>query len=203
MTKPISASLLQRALFPNDSVPHLESIQERLCRLDEMDLSESRILLLEKIHQEMWAGLTTIGIIKWDDLLWPVFVRTTCPEDLMLHRIISYLLQVSSGMDIREVLVDSSRLQWAQQRIRILLGHWEQPGLQKKVENAADKTVIQGVNVLTNHLKSILDFVNTYQIDGKHHTDLTLLDGNGFGVPNTVMEPNAYGRIPLRYGAHP
>ena len=30
-----------------------------------------------------------------------------------------------------------------------------------------------------------------------------LLDGNGNGVPDTVMWPNAYSCIPLRYGAHP
>ena len=159
--------------LPDESGHHSESIQESLCRLDDMDLSESRILLLEKIHQEMWAELPTIEFIKWGDLPWPVFVRTTCPEDLMLHRIVSYWLQVSSGMDIKEALVDSSRLQWAQQRLRILLGHWGQPGLQKKVENSADKTIIQGVNVVTNHLESVLDFVNTHQIDEKHHTDLT------------------------------
>ncbi|KIJ97729.1 hypothetical protein K443DRAFT_105163, partial [Laccaria amethystina LaAM-08-1] len=172
-TKPISAAVAQRAPFPDDSVRHFESIQERLCRLDGMGLSESRILLLEKIHQDMWAELPTTGIIKWDDLPWPVFVRTACPEDLMLPRIVSYLLQVSSGMDIKEALADSSRLQWAQKRLRILLSHWKQPGLQKKVENSADKTVIQGVNVITNHLKSVLDFVDTYQIDEKHHTQLT------------------------------
>jgi hypothetical protein len=74
-----------------------------------MGLSESRILLLEKIHQDMWAELPTIGIIKWDDLPWPVFVRTACPEDLMLPRIVSYLLQVSSGMDIKKALVDSRK----------------------------------------------------------------------------------------------
>ena len=145
-----------------------------------MDLSESRILLQEKIHQEMWADLPTIGFVKWDDLPWPVFVRTTCPEDLMLHRIVSYLLQVSSGMDIKEALVDSSRLQWAQQRLRILLDHWGQPGLQKKVENSADKTMIQGVNAVTNHLKGVLDFVNTHQIDEKRHMDLTAIVSQSF-----------------------
>ena len=145
-----------------------------------MDLSKSRILLLEKIHQEMWAELPTIEFIKWDDLPWPVFARTTCPEDLTLHRIVSYLLQVSSGMDIKEALMDPSRLQWAQQRLRILLGHWGQPGLQKKVENSADKTMIQGVNVVTNHLKSVLDFVNTHQIDEKHQTDLTAIVSQSF-----------------------
>ena len=131
MTKPISAALVWRAPLPDHSVPHSESIQECFCRLDEMDLSESRILLLEKIHQEMWAELPTIRFIKWDDLPWPVFVRTTCPKDLLLHRIISYMLPVSSGMDFREVLLDSSRLQWAQ-HLQILLGYWEQPGLHKK-----------------------------------------------------------------------
>ena len=171
-TKPISPALLQRAPHLDDFVPHSESIQERLCRLDEMDLSESRILFLEKIHQEMWADLPTIGFIKWNDLPWPVFVRTTCPEDLMLHRIVSYLLQVSSGMNIKEALVDSSRLQWAQQRLRILLGYWGQPSLQKKVENSADKTMIQGVNVVMNHLESVLDFVNTHQVDETRHTGL-------------------------------
>ena len=159
----------------DDSVPHFESIQERLRRFDEVDLSESRILLLEKIHQEMWAKLSTVEFIKWDDLPWPVFVRTTCPEDLMLYRIVSYLLQVSSGMDIKEALVDSSRLQWAQQRLRNLLGQWRQPGLQKKVENSADKTIIQGVNVVINHLESVLDFVNMHQIDKTHDTDLTAI----------------------------
>jgi hypothetical protein len=137
-----------------------------------MDLSESRILLLEKIHQEMWAGLPTIGFIKWNDLPWPVFIRTTCPEDLMLHRIVSYLLQVSSGMDIKEALVDPSRLQWAQQRLRILLGHWGQPSFQKEVEKSTDKTM-KGVNVVMNHLESVLDFMNMHQIDETHHTDLT------------------------------
>jgi hypothetical protein len=179
-TKPTSAALLQRAPLPDDSVPHSESIQERLRRLDEMDLSESRILLLEKIHEEMWAELPTIGIIKWDDLPWPVFVRTTRPEDLMLHRIVSYLLQVSSGMDIKEALLSSSRLQWAQQRLRILLGHWGQPTLQNKVENSADKTMIQGVNVVMNHLESVLDFVNTHQMDEAHHTDLTTIISQTF-----------------------
>ena len=67
-TKPISATLLQRAPLPDDSVPHSESIQKRLCRLDELDLSESCILILEKIHQEMWAELPTIRFIEWDDL---------------------------------------------------------------------------------------------------------------------------------------
>ena len=139
-----------------------------------MDLSESRILLLEKIHQEMWAQLPTMEFIKWDDLPWPVFARTTCPEDLMLYRIVSYLLQVSSGMDINEALVDSSRLQWAQQRLRILTGLWGQPGLKNKVENAADKTMIQGVKAVTNHLESILDFVNAHQV-GETHTNLTAI----------------------------
>jgi len=176
-TKPISAALLP---LPDDSVLHSVSIQGRLRRLYEMDLSESRILLLEKIHKEMWAELPTIGIIKWDDLPWPVFVRTTWPEDLMLHRIISYVLQVSSGMDIKEALVDSSRLQWAQKRLRILLGHWGQPSLQKKVENSADKTMIQGVNVVTNHLESVLEFVNKLQIDEAHHTDLTAIISQTF-----------------------
>ena len=170
-----STPLLQCVPLPDDSVPHSGSIRDRLSRLDEMDPSESRILLFEKIHQEMWAELPAIEFIKWDNLPWPVFVRTTCPEDLMLHRIVSYLLQVSSGMDIKEALMDPSRLQWAQQRLRILLGHWGQPGLQKKVENSADKTMIQGVNVVTNHLKSVLDFVNTHQIDETHHTDLTAI----------------------------
>ena len=179
-TKPTSAALLQRAPLPDDSDPHSESVQERLDRLHEMDLSESRILLLEKIHQEMWAELPTIGFIKWDDLPWPVFVRTTCPEDLMLHRIVSYSLQLSSGMDIKEALVGSSRLQWAQQRIRILLGQWGQPGLQKEVENSADKTMIQGVNVVTNHLESVLDFVNTHEIDEDHHPDLTTIISQTF-----------------------
>ncbi|KIJ97720.1 hypothetical protein K443DRAFT_236688 [Laccaria amethystina LaAM-08-1] len=158
-----------------------ESIQERLRQLDEMDLSESRILLLEKIHQEMWAELPTIRFIKWDDLPWPVFVRTTCPEDLTLHRIVSYLLQVSSGMDIKAALVDSSRLQWAQQRLQILLRHWEQPSFQKKVEKAADKTMIQGINVVTNHLESVLEFVNMHQIDEAHHTtDLSAIISQTF-----------------------
>ncbi|EDR08211.1 uncharacterized protein LACBIDRAFT_297628 [Laccaria bicolor S238N-H82] len=177
MTRPISAALLP---LPDDSVPHSESIQERLRRLDEMDLSESRILLLEKIHEEMWAVVPTIGIIKWDDLPWPVFARTTCPEDLMLHRIVSYLLQVSSGMDIKKALVDSSRLPWAQQRLRILLGHWGQPSLQKKVENSADNTMIQGVNVVTYHLESVLHFVNTHQVDEAHHEDLTTIISQTF-----------------------
>ncbi|EDR06616.1 uncharacterized protein LACBIDRAFT_299574 [Laccaria bicolor S238N-H82] len=176
-TKSISVALLPP---PDDSVPHSESIQERLCRLDEMDLSGSRILLLEKIHQEMWAELPTIGTIKWDDLPWPVFVRTTCPEDLMLHRIVSYLLQISSGIDIKEALVDSRRLQWAQQRLRILLRHWGQPGLQKKVENSADKTIVQGVNVVTNHLEIVLDFVNMHQIDEKRPTHLTTIISQTF-----------------------
>jgi len=176
-TKPISAALLP---LPDDSVSHSESIQERLRRLDEMDLSESRILLLEKIHEEMWAELPTIGFIKWDDLPWPVFVRTTCPEDLMLHRIVSYLLQISSGMDIKEALMDSNRLQWAQQRLRILLGHWGQPSLQKKVENCADKTMMQGVNVVKNHLESVVEFVNKLQIDEAHHTDLTAIISQTF-----------------------
>ena len=179
-TKPISTDLLQRPPFPDDSVPHSKSIQERLYRLDEMDLSESRILLLEKIHQEMWAQLPTMEFIKWDDLPWPVSARTTCPEDLMLHRIVSYLLQVSSGMDINEALMDSNRLQWAQQRLRILLGHWGQPGLQNKVENSADKTMIQGVNVVTNHLESILDFVKAHQLGKTHLTDLTAIISQTF-----------------------
>ena len=98
----------------------------------------------------------------------------------MLHRIISYLLQVSSGMDIKETLVDSSRLQWAQRRLQILLGFWGKPDLQKKVENSADKTVIQGINVVINHLNSVLDFVNTHQIDEKHHTDLTVIISQTF-----------------------
>ena len=179
-TKPISTDLLQRPPCPDDSVPHSESIQEHLYRLDEMALSESRILLLEKIHQEMWAQLPTMEFIKWDDLPWPVFSRTTCPEDLMLHRIVSYLLQISSGMDINEALMDSNRLQWAQQRLRILLGHWGQPGLQKKVENSADKIMIQGVNVVTNHLESILDFMKAHQIGKTHHTDLTAIVSQTF-----------------------
>ena len=145
-----------------------------------MDLSQSRILLLEKIHQEMWAELPTIGFIKWDDLPWPVFVRATCPEDLMLHRIISYLLQVSSGMDIKEALMDSSRLQWAQQRLWILLRRWGQPSWQKKVKNSEDKTMIQGVNVVMNHLESVLDFVTTHQIDEAHHTDFTAIVSQSF-----------------------
>ena len=174
-TKLISAASQQRASLPDDSVPHSEGIQERLRGLDDMDLTESRILHFEKIHQEMWAELPTMGFIKWDDLPWPVFVRTTCPEDLMLHRIVSYLLQVSSGMSIKEALVDSSRLQWAQQRLRILLRHWGQPSLQKKVENSGDKTMIQGVNVVTNHLKSVLDFVNAHQIE-----DLTAIISQTF-----------------------
>ena len=176
----MSAALLQRARLPDGSVPHSESIQERLCRLDEMDLSESRILLLEKIHQEMWAGLPSIDFIEWKDLPWPVFVQTTCPKDLMLHRIVSYLLQVSSGMDIKEAVVDSSQLQWAQQRLRILLEHWGQPSLQKKVENAADKTLIQGVNIVTNHLKRVLDLMNAHQIDEAHHMDLTAIISQSF-----------------------
>jgi len=98
----------------------------------------------------------------------------------MLHRIVSYVLQASSGMDIKEALVDSSRLQWAQQRLRILLGDWGQPILQKKVKNSADKTMIQGVNVVTNHLKTVLDFVNTHQIDDKHHPDLTAIVSQPF-----------------------
>ncbi|EDQ98384.1 uncharacterized protein LACBIDRAFT_336006 [Laccaria bicolor S238N-H82] len=179
-TNPISAALLQRAPLPDDSVPHSESIQERLCRLDKMDLSESRILLLEKIHQEMWAELPTIRLIKWDDLPWPVFVRTTCPKDLMFYRIVSYSLQVSSGMDIKEALVNSNRLQWAQQRLRILLGCWGQPGLQKKLKNSPDKTMIQGVNTVTNHLENVLDFVNMHQIDETHHTDLTAIISQTF-----------------------
>ena len=173
--KPIHAALPQRTPLPDDSVPHSGSIQERLCRLDEMDLSESRILLLEKIHLEMWAELPTMGFIKWDDLPWPVFVRATCPEDLMLHRIVSYLLQVSSGMNIKEALVDSSRPQWVQQRLWTLLGHWGHRTLQKKVENSADKTMIQGVNAVTNHLESVLDFVTTHQINEAHHMDLTAI----------------------------
>ena len=145
-----------------------------------MDLSESRILLLEKIHQEMWTKLPTIGFIKWDDLPWPVFVRPTCLEDLMLHRIVSYLLQVSSGMDIKEALMDSSHLQWARQRLWILLGHWGQPRLQKKVKNLANKTIIQGVNVVMDHLESVLHFLNTQQIDEVHHTDLTAIVSQTF-----------------------
>ena len=137
-------------------------------------------MLLEKIHQEMWAELPTIGIIKWDDLPWPIFVRTSCPEDLILHRIVSYLLQVSSGMDIKEALMDSSRLQWAQHRLRILLGHWGHSILQRKVENSADKTMIQGVNVVMNHLESVLDVVNTHQIDKTHHTVLTAIISQTF-----------------------
>ena len=179
-TKLTSAALPQRASLPGDSIPHFERIQERLRRLDEMDLSKFRILLLENIHQEMWAELPTMGIIKWDDLPWPVFVRTTCPEDLMLHRIVSYLLQVSSGINIKEALMDSSRLLWAQQRLRILLRHWGQPSLQKKVENSADKTMIQGVNIVMNHLQSVLDFIDTPQIDGTHHADLTAIISQTF-----------------------
>ena len=175
MTEPISAALMQSPPPPDDTVSHTESIQERLCRLDEMDLSESRILLLEKIHEEMWAKLPTVGFIKWSDLPWPIFVRTACPEDLMFHRIISYLLQVSSGMDIKQALVNPNRLQWAQQRIQILLGRWGQPSLQRKLENSADKTMTQGVNVVTNHLESLLDFVNTHQIAEGLHTDLTTI----------------------------
>ena len=179
-TEPIYAALLRRTPLPDDSVPHSESIQERLRRLDVMDLSESRILLLEKIHQEMWTKLPTIGFIKWDDLPWPVFVRPTCREDLMLHRIVSYLLQVSSGMDVKEALMDSSHLQWAQQRLWILLGHWGQPRLQKKVKNLANKTIIQGVNVVVDHLESVLHFLNTQQIDEAHHTDLTAIVSQTF-----------------------
>ena len=175
MTEPISAAVMQSPPPPDDTVSHTESIQERLCRLDEMDLSESRILLLEKIHEEMWAKLPTVGFIKWSDLPWPIFVRTACPEDLMFHRIISYLLQVSSGMDIKQALVNPNRLQWAQQRIQILLGRWGQPSLQRKLENSADKTMTQGVNVVTNHLESLLDFVNTHQIDEGLHTGLTTI----------------------------
>ena len=98
----------------------------------------------------------------------------------MLHRIVSYSLQVSSGMDIKEALVDSSRLQWAQQRLWILLGHWGQPSLRKKLENSADKTMIQGVNVVMNHLESVLDFVITHQIDEAHHTDLPAIVSRTF-----------------------
>ena len=156
------------------------SVMDSLCRLDEMLLSESRILLLEKVHQEMWVKLPTIGFIKWDDLPWPVFVRATCPEDLMLHRIVSYSLQVSSGLDIKEALVDSSRLRWAKRRLRILLGHWGQPSLQKKVNSSADKTMIQGVNVVMKHLASVLEFVNMHQIDEAHHTDLTAIASQTF-----------------------
>jgi len=98
----------------------------------------------------------------------------------MLHRIVSYLLQVSSGMDIKEALVDSSRLQWAQKRLRILLGHWGQRSLQKKVENSADKTMVQGVNVVKSHLESVLDFVNSHQIGENHHTNLTTIISRTF-----------------------
>ena len=171
-------ALLQRAPLPADSVPHSESIQECLCRLDEMDLSESRILLFEKIHQQMWAKLPTIRFIKWDDLPWPVFVRATCPEDLMLHRIVSYSLQVSSGMDIKEALVDSSRLRWAKRRLRILLGYWGQLSLQQKVEKSADKTMIQGVNLVMNHLESV--FVNAHQMNETHHMDLAAIVSQSF-----------------------
>ena len=83
-------------------------------------------------------------------------------------------------MDIKEALVDSSQLQRAQQRLWVLLGQWGQPGLQKKVENSADKTLIRGVNVVTNHLESVLDFVNTHQIDEKHHMDLTAIVSQSF-----------------------
>ena len=145
-----------------------------------MDLSESRILLLEKFHQEMWAKMPTIGLIKWDDLPWPVFIRATCPEDLMLHRIVSYLLQVSSGKDIIEALVDSSRLQWVQQRLWILLGHWGHPTLQKKLKSSADKTMIQGLNVVMNHLESVLELANTRQIGEAHHTDLAAIVSQSF-----------------------
>ena len=98
----------------------------------------------------------------------------------MLHRIVSYLLQVSNGMDINEALMDSSRLQWAQQRLRILLGQWGQPGLKKKVETSADKIMIQGVNVVTNHFESILDLMNAHQIGETHHTDLTAIISQTF-----------------------
>jgi hypothetical protein len=61
-------------------------------------------------------------------------------------------------MDIKEALVDASWLQWVHQRLWILLRHWGQPSLQKKVENSSDKTMIEGASVVTNHLESILDF---------------------------------------------
>ena len=112
-----------------------------------------------------------MGFIKWDDLPWPVFVRATCPEDLMLHRIVAYLLQVSSGMDIKEALVDSSRLRWGQRRLRVLLRHWGQPSLQKKVKNSADKTMIQGVNVVMYHLEIV---------DEAHRMDLAAIVSQSF-----------------------
>ena len=98
----------------------------------------------------------------------------------MLHRIVSYSLQVLSGMDIKEALVDSSRLQWVQQRLWILLGHWGHPTLQKKVKNSADKTMIQGVIVVMNHLKNVLELVNTHQIGEANHTDLTAIVSQSF-----------------------
>jgi len=98
----------------------------------------------------------------------------------MLHRIVSYLLQVLNGMDIKEALVDPNRLQWAQQRLRILLEYWGQPSLQKKVENSADETMVQGVNVVNSHLESVLDFVDSHQIAETHHTDLTAIISQTF-----------------------
>ena len=83
-------------------------------------------------------------------------------------------------MDINEALMDSSRLQWAQPRLRILIGLWGQSGLKKKVENAADKTMMQGVNAVTNHLESILDFVNAHQVGETHHTNLTAIISQTF-----------------------
>ena len=74
----------------------------------------------------------------------------------------------------KEALVDSSRLQWVQQRLQILLGQWGQPVLHKKIKNSADKSMIRGVNVVINHLKGVLDFVNT------HHMDLTAIISRTF-----------------------
>ena len=35
--------------------------------------------------------------------------------------------------------------------------------------------MIQGLNVVTNYLKSVLDFVKTHQIDENHQMDLTAI----------------------------
>ena len=40
--------------------------------------------------------------------------------------------------------------------------------------------MIQGLNVVTNYLKSVLNFVKTHQIDENHQTDLTAIVSQTF-----------------------
>ena len=82
----------------------------------------------------------------------------------------------------KEALVDSSRLRWAKRRLRILLGHWGQPSLQMKLRSSADKTMIQGVNVVMKHLESVLKCVDTHwhQMDEACLTVLSAIVSQSF-----------------------